>query len=115
MSSSGEYKCPAGNLRMRIDLQSAVETRDSIGGVVRTWSTIATVWGEIRPMNSRETVANSQVVERITHFIKIRQYANLRTTWRVKYGSRIFNITGIRNIDERGKVQVLDAIEEGAT
>lgn len=113
--SAGEYKCPAGALRQRIDLQSAVETRDAIGGVIRTWSTIATVWGEIRPMNSHETVANRQVVGRITHFIKIRHYAALRQTWRVKYGTRTFNITGIRNIDERGKVQVLDAIEEGAT
>jgi SPP1 family predicted phage head-tail adaptor len=112
MSSSGEYKCPAGNLRHRIELQSAVETRDAVGGVQYTWATVVSVWGDIRALNSRETVSNAQVVGRVTHFIKIRQYAALRQTWRVKYGSRIFNITGIRNIDERGKVQVLDAVEE---
>lgn len=112
MSGGVDYRAQAGALRHRIELQQATESRDAIGGVNRTWATTATVWGQVTPMTSREVVANAQVVGRITHFIKIRQYATLKTTWRVKYGGRIFNISGIRNIDERGKVMVIDAIEE---
>lgn len=111
MSSSIEYKCPAGALRQRIELQSAVEMRDAIGGVVRAWSTVATVWGEIKPITAREVVANSQVQGRVTHFVRVRYYSALRQSWRLKYGSRVFNISGIRDADERKKIMVVDAVE----
>jgi SPP1 family predicted phage head-tail adaptor len=110
--SGVDYRCPAGALCQRIELQYPVETRDSMGGIVRTWTTSATVWAQVSPMTSREVVASGQVEGRTSHFIKIRHYSALRQSWRVKYGSRIFNIAGVRNVDERGKVMILDAIEE---
>lgn len=108
---SQEYLMPAGRLRHRIIVEKATESRSAHGDVERSWATFATVWAEIRPLNSREAVEALQVREQVTHFIKLRELSGLTPSMRVKHGSRVFNITGIRDIDERGKVQVLTAVE----
>ena len=38
----------SGKLRNKLLIQSSTETRDNLGGVVQTWATVATVWGDIR-------------------------------------------------------------------
>jgi SPP1 family predicted phage head-tail adaptor len=40
---------PLGTLRERVTIQQPVETPDTQGGRVTTWTTLATVWAAIRP------------------------------------------------------------------
>ena len=43
----------AGKLRKRVAIQQVTETRDAMGGVINTWATLATVWGDVRMVNSQ--------------------------------------------------------------
>lgn len=50
----------AGKLRDRIELQRASVAIDSHGDQVKTWATLATVWGSVEPLSGREFLQASQ-------------------------------------------------------
>ncbi len=91
----------SGQLRHRISLQSKVATRDTYGAETITWKTENTVWGSIEPLNSREFFQAQQMQSDVTHKVKLRYYAGLRPDWRIKFGTRIFDIQSVMNPEER--------------
>ena len=101
----------AGRLRHRIELQQAVESRDNTGGVTRVWSTIVTRWGDIIPLRGQEKFDAAQTESKTTVKIRIRYHSTIDTTWRIKWGDRIYNINGIVNAGERNYMLEMDCIE----
>ena len=83
-----------GDLKHMITLQAPTLTPDGMGGHKTTWADIATVWAAIWPVSANEQVKNMQVAGEITHRVRIRYRANIRPSWRVKFGDRYFNIVG---------------------
>ena len=101
----------AGQLRHRLAVQTFSESRDSQGGVTKSWSTDSTVWGSIRPLSGKELVSAQQVDAKVTHKIEIRYYSGLDTTYRIQNDSRTFNIIQVLNLAERDKLMVILAVE----
>jgi len=93
----------AGNLRHRLQIQTASETRGTQGSVSRTWQTDETVWGSIEPLSGRELLAAQQVDSEITHRVIVRGYPGLTSASRLKHGARILKIKSILNKEERGE------------
>jgi len=106
-----EYTLPAGKLRHRITIQAEVNTRDSIGGVTKTHTDLATRWGGVAPLSGRELMVAQQTASMVTHMITMRAYAGLNANNRLVYDGRYFNIVSVRDIDERGKVMIIMAEE----
>jgi len=102
---------PAGDLRHRITIQTHTETRDAIGGVVKTWISSSKRWGSIRPLSGQELVSAKQVDPKVSHKIVIRYQEGLTTDQRLLNNSRVFNISSILNIQERDKLMVILAKE----
>ena len=102
----------AGKLRKRIEIQSAIETRDAHGGVSRTWSTDVTRWASVEPLRMRETFEGQQIDARLTHFIRLRYISGLTDRHRLKFGSRIFHIHSVKNIEERDRETQVLAMEQ---
>lgn len=90
----------AGDLRHQITLQSMTQTADGMGGITETWSDQFTTWASIDPPKSREFYGTGQVQTEIVTRVRIRYRPNVSHTWRVKFGTRYFNITSIVNPDE---------------
>lgn len=111
MSQNPAYRLQAGDLRHRIAIQSAVETRDAHGGVVQTWSTIANRWAVVRPLSGNERVNAMAISENVSHRIVLRHFAGLNTSMRIVYDQRVFGLVNILNIDSRDKLQVCLAVE----
>lgn len=82
----------AGRLRQRLQLQSAVEARNGFGEVVRTWSTVATVWGSAEPLQGREYQLAKQTQAETTMRFRIRYRADVLTSWRVVWHGRSWEI-----------------------
>ena len=57
----------AGLLRHRIVIQSSTESRDTIGGVTKTWTNDATLYGTVSPLNGRERFEAQQVTPGLSH------------------------------------------------
>ena len=90
----------SGKLRYRLEIQSVTET-NADGEVTEAWATDDTVWGSIEPLRGKEIFEAGQVESRATHRIRIRYYSGLTPTNRFKFGSRIFNIESVANVEER--------------
>ena len=98
-----------GKLDKRITLQNRSSTLDDYGQPVNTWSNLATVWANIKPLTGREKAQMQMVDAMFTHRVTIRYNESFMppTTvdaWRISYetpsGTRIFNITSAQDVDE---------------
>src|SRR6266403_3642030 len=98
----------AGQLRHRVVVEQQAQTQDSFGGQPLTWSTVATDWGDINPLSGREREAAQAINVEISHEITIRYQSGFAdpkamAAYRLRYGSRLFNIHGTLNVDERNR------------
>jgi SPP1 family predicted phage head-tail adaptor len=99
-----------GELRHRITLQYQTKVSDSMGGFTAIWVTAATVFAKAWAVSSVEQVAGMQTnLIRVQKF-KIRFRSVLKSSWRIKWGDRYFNITGI-DPDEKNEFLFLTCKE----
>ena len=94
-----------GGMRHRLELQQELRTPDGGGGYTLDWSTVATVWGELRPVGGRERLEAMRLQGEVTHRIAIRYRAGLAldSQWRLKLGARVFNVRAVVNVGERDR------------
>lgn len=101
----------AGILRHRITLQSPSDPApDGDGGFTNTWSTLAAdVPAAIAPATASnlERVIAGTVQSIATHLVTIRYLVGVTTKTRALFGSRVFEVIGVQNPDERNISLVL--------
>jgi SPP1 family predicted phage head-tail adaptor len=84
-----------GRLNTELLLQAPSDGPDGMGGLVRAWSEVATVFGRIEPVSQARIFGAGQTLETLSHRITIRH----RT---------------IHDPDESGRYLVCRVMEEGA-
>lgn len=88
----------AGKLRHKIIVEeSTAGSPDSYNVSTYTWSTLATVWGEVREMSGKEAFEQSQVQPEITHKVTTRYDSRFNTTHRINFGGKYLYPTSIIN------------------
>lgn len=93
----------AGELRHRLTLQEPGQARNSFGDMVTTWTDVATVWGAVEWAGGRRYLEAAQLNAEVQGVVRIRYRADIDTTWRVKFDSRLFTILSMSNYRERGE------------
>ena len=81
-----------GKLRRRLQLESPVEAADEIGGFSRTWTNVASVWGEIETLSGEDTFEASQGQIQLTHRVTVRWRPDITGAMRLRDGARAFEI-----------------------
>jgi SPP1 family predicted phage head-tail adaptor len=89
-----------GDLNKRITFQYQTKVPDGLGGFTVLWVDSATVFAAIWPLSAKESMADKQTSMEITGRVRIRYRANVKPSWRIKYGNRFFNIVSILNPNE---------------
>jgi len=92
-----------GDLNKRIILQYETKVSDSMGGFTTVWNDAATVFAAIWPTSAAELIQSMQTDMVISHRIRIRFRSVLRPSWRIKFGTRYFNIVSIINPNEKNE------------
>lgn len=105
----------AGQLRHKIALQSPTEVSDGLGGVTVTWSTQHKCYAEIDPPKGRQFFVAGQKQNEVVQRIRIRYYSSVTPEWRVRFGTRYFDIESIIDPDERNIEQIMMCTEQVAT
>ena len=101
-----------GILRKQLTLQGESLVADGSGGHAANWTTVATVWGDVKPTIGVDAVIVRNFDKRITHVITLRYRSDITTGMRLLDGSRILLIRGVVNLDEKNRwLQLL--VEEG--
>lgn len=97
----------AGAMRQQVTLQApAAETLDSFGQPIPSWTTIGTYSAQIRPLSGREAIVAKQVKAEATHAITMRYLGPtiaVNPTCQLLYGSRVFGIVQVCNVEERDR------------
>lgn len=104
----------AGTLRHRIAVQSptnvASETSDRGS---KTYATDSTERASIRPASDAERAFGGKLENEVTHVITMRWRSDLTVTGkkRLKFGTRVFHVVGVRNLDERDRELIIKVKE----
>lgn len=101
----------AGTLRHRLILQHASETQDAYGETLKTWGTLATVWGSVEPLRMREYLEAQQTQAQGTHRITVRYREGLTPLHRVLHRERVFEVVAVLNPEERREMLHFLAVE----
>lgn len=92
----------AGLLRHKVTLQKLGErVDDGAGGGSIPFEDVADVWAHIHPLAGSELLRAGQFDATLSHRISIRYYPGIHPSWRVKYGTRVFDIKSVADLDER--------------
>jgi len=91
---------PAGERRRQIQLQSP--NPQPLGGEI-TYTTYQTVYAKIETLKADETYSDAQYLPEATHRVNTRYLpgVTIKANHRVLYGSRVFEIKAVVNLDER--------------
>jgi SPP1 family predicted phage head-tail adaptor len=94
-----------GTLNRYIAIQSQTTTRDSFGAQILTWTTLKNVYALLEALTGSERAAAMSYSTDISHRVTVRYDDDLSdprvvATYRILYGTRIFNINAALNIDE---------------
>jgi len=104
-----------GALRERIVVQTLDATKDAIGASIQDWSTLATIWAEVRPASSGEAFRRSQMQSQSGWTIVARYRQDLTPQMRLVWRHRVFQIRGLENADMRRRFLSIAAEELNVT
>ena len=107
----------AGPLRHQITLQRRSRAGDTFGDSrgTDTWTDLATVRADVRPLRGREFFEAQQVKSEVTHKVVMRycsDLADLSPKDRIKFGTRYLDILSVLNMGERDRVIEVMARED---
>lgn len=85
----------SGKMTERVTFQSKAITRNSIGEEVVTWSDVATVWAEARPLRGQEFYAANQTQQTVDVRFFIRNRTGITVDMRLLWKSAPYDITGL--------------------
>ena len=97
----------AGKLRDRVTVQQATETRNSLGEVVQSWSTYATVWASVEGISSREALQQGQVQTDVSHRVQMRFLSGLTHNMRLYWRARTLEIVSVLEHGNRSEHEIL--------
>lgn len=103
-----------GDYRHLVTFQAPTHVGDADGGYTDEWVNLTPDWFvDIRPATVRdlERQTAGTIVAAATHVITGRYRADVQIDAQMLFNTRTFRITGVKNVDERGIVMQLFAVE----
>ena len=84
-----------GRLRHQLTIESYTASIAANGETSKTWTTTATVFGEVRPVSAREVLRGDKAQQEISHVATIRHRSGVLAKMRVKWLGRTLEILGV--------------------
>lgn len=90
-----------GSLDRRITLQNYTATQSDYGESIPTYSTLATVWAMVKPINGNESVTADKITVKADCLFTIRYRTSVTEKTRIVYNSVNYDITNISEVGRR--------------
>ena len=98
-------------MNRQIVIEKPVQVSDGMGGQTTTWTEVAWTWAAIMPVSSRRKIEAMQSGLNLTHDITMRYRSGMHGSYRIRYGTRYFAISGIVDTREAHRFMVLTCTE----
>jgi SPP1 family predicted phage head-tail adaptor len=99
-----------GKLNDRITIQQVAETRDAYGGVIETWTTVATVWARVQYRPGKEYFKADQVNAEAAALFYIRYRTGIKRKMRISFDGGEWDIQDIRPMKDLNKAHLLEIV-----
>jgi len=100
-----------GALRRRVTLEVPARVPDGGGGAAIGWTTVATLWAELKSLSGAEVIVAEGLQGKVTHEITIRRRMDVSPAARLRYGARIFVIWAVLDRDGQDPFMRIQAEE----
>lgn len=95
-------------LNRRLELQASVNVADGAGGFAVTWTTLGTLWAEVKPVSGREVAGIEVSLSAVSYVITVRaaQAASEQRPLAGQHlveGSRRFEILAVAEVGAEGR------------
>ena len=104
-------KTLASEMKHWISIQAKTSVPDGEGGHTDTWATSASCWAAVSPIQARQQFEYKSVNVDASHLIKVRGNVTIAEANQILFGSRIFEVLTVEDIQERGIVKVVTCKE----
>lgn len=114
MALENDTSVDFSSLRHRVTLQKNTSpTTRSTGQLAPGWTDAGTFWASIDPLSAREKIIALQMNNRASHQLVMRYQPGISITAndRFTFGSRVFNVDSVLNVDERNYKLVIGVSE----
>jgi SPP1 family predicted phage head-tail adaptor len=102
MEREVKFKSFASEAQHRVSVQVKNPTADGEGGFRESWSDVYTnISAAIIPIRAQKVFELRSVNVDATHFVKLNGYITITELHRIKYGSRIFEVLTVEDLQER--------------
>ena len=92
---------PAGKRDRRVVIQAATQTQNSFGEPVESWSTVTTVWAEVRPISGQMRFTAARELSTEAALFRILYLSTLTERHRLSYNGKAWKIVGLAEIGRR--------------
>jgi SPP1 family predicted phage head-tail adaptor len=107
-------KIAAGTLNSRILIQTSTQTQDAAGQMVPSWSTLTSVWANIRHLNGAESIKADAQSSVVKASIRIRKRTGIDSSMRVVHGTTNYAIRAVLPDEyERDKMHLVCEVVNG--
>jgi SPP1 family predicted phage head-tail adaptor len=105
-------KSQASQAQHYIYIQTLVSTTDEEGGFSEQWTSGSAIPAAIIPLQARQVMQYKSINVDATHLIKVRGRTTIAEESRILFGSRVFEILTVENIQERNFIKVITCKEK---
>jgi SPP1 family predicted phage head-tail adaptor len=100
-----------GELRHLVEIQYPVETQDTNGALLLSWSKFAQVKCRIDPYGGGEKWSDAALQTTNLFKFKMRYCDGITTKMRIQYDNRTFDIKNVENVMERNLIHIITCLE----
>lgn len=104
-------------LRERITIQSRTDAQDTFGEADPTWSTLATVYAAVRPLQGREFMGSGLELDDQPHEFTFRYSSDVAgitvKSHRITWSSKTFDLVSVDNVDARRVLMRCIGVQRG--
>jgi SPP1 family predicted phage head-tail adaptor len=101
-----------GDMRYRVELQSAVDSVDSFGQAIRTWATYFTAWAQVLANSGVEVQQGGQLNGMLSYSVTLRTGGySVSVADRIVWNSKVLNVQTVVPLDGMKKFVRVSATE----
>ena len=96
----------------KITIEQRVETKNSIGEDITTYTEFKQVWANVSPLSGKEYLSNSELQSSVSGRISMRYLSGVTSDMRINWNGRYFDIISAINTEERNRELILMVEEQ---